>query len=72
MVTGAATAPVNRIPVFLLPGDIFALQRRTGSATGVATDSGYFRERLVQAGFSLLDRISRPQQLFVRRERHFF
>jgi hypothetical protein len=31
-----------------------AAQRRTGSATGVATDSGYFRERLLQAGFSLL------------------
>jgi 3D-(3,5/4)-trihydroxycyclohexane-1,2-dione acylhydrolase (decyclizing) len=65
MVTGAATATINRVPVLLLPGDIFAdrqpdpvLQQleHPGNATASVNDcfipvSRYF------------DRISRPEQL---------
>ena len=48
MVTGAATATINRLPVLLLPGDIFARRNVARStATGVLRDAGYFRQRLL-------------------------
>ena len=56
MVTGAAGATINRLPVLLLPGDIFAnrvpapvLQQLESS-----TVAGRLGERLLQAGVALL------------------
>ena len=56
MLTGAATATVNRLPVLLLPGDIFA-NRRPGAraaATGVSRQSGRERQRLLPARLEIL------------------
>ena len=65
MVTGAATATVNRIPVLLLPGDYFAnrsadpvIQQIEHSIEHDASASDAFRT--VSRFF---DRISRPEQL---------
>jgi len=65
MVTGAALATVNRIPVLLLPGDVFAsrvpdpvLQQLEASASGEVTVNDAFR-----AVSKYWDRISRPEQL---------
>ena len=56
MITGAALATINRLPVLLLPGDIFA--RRNVAPVlqqiGVAGHAGHRRERLLQAGVALL------------------
>ena len=56
MVTGAALATINRIPVLLLPGDVFAtrvsnpvLQELEDPRT-----SRHQRQRLLQAGLALL------------------
>ena len=56
MVTGAALATINRLPVLLLPGDIFAKRngRAGAAATGIGGLAGYFGQRLLQAGFALL------------------
>ena len=56
MVTGAAVATINRLPVLLLAGRHFR-PPQCGSGTaaiGVAYYSGYFSERLFQAGLALL------------------
>jgi 3D-(3,5/4)-trihydroxycyclohexane-1,2-dione acylhydrolase (decyclizing) len=65
MVTGAATATVNRLPVLLLPGDIFAsrvappvLQQQEPAAGPDASANDAFRP--VSRYF---DRINRPDQL---------
>ncbi|HUQ17328.1 MAG TPA: 3D-(3,5/4)-trihydroxycyclohexane-1,2-dione acylhydrolase (decyclizing) [Candidatus Saccharimonadales bacterium] len=65
MVTGAALATVNRIPVLLLPGDVFAsrlpdpvLQQLEDPSSGDVTVNDAFR-----AVSKYWDRISRPEQL---------
>ena len=56
MITGAATATINRLPVLLLPGDIFA--RRNVAPVLQQLESaqiaGYFGQRLLQAGQQIL------------------
>src|SRR5437762_6617908 len=65
MVTGAATATVNRIPVLLLPGDIFArrnvapvLQQLESESTQDVSVNDCFRPVS-----KFWDRINRPEQL---------
>jgi 3D-(3,5/4)-trihydroxycyclohexane-1,2-dione acylhydrolase (decyclizing) len=65
MVTGAATATINRLPVLLLPGDIYAtrrqgpvLQQLEHALAGDVSVNDCFRP--VSRFF---DRISRPEQL---------
>jgi hypothetical protein len=56
MITGAATATINRLPVLLLPGDIFA--RRNVAPVLQQLESahvaGYLGQRLLQAGQQVL------------------
>ncbi len=56
MITGAATATINRLPVLLLPGDIFA--RRNVAPVlqqlEIAHIAGHLGQRLLQAGQPLL------------------
>jgi 3D-(3,5/4)-trihydroxycyclohexane-1,2-dione acylhydrolase (decyclizing) len=65
MVTGAATATVNRIPVLLLPGDIFA--RRNVAPVLQQLESPHTQDISVNDCFKPVsrywDRISRPEQL---------
>jgi 3D-(3,5/4)-trihydroxycyclohexane-1,2-dione acylhydrolase (decyclizing) len=65
MVTGAATATVNRIPVLLLPGDIFAT-RRSGAVLQ-QIESGWSQDISANDAFKAVsrywDRINRPEQL---------
>jgi 3D-(3,5/4)-trihydroxycyclohexane-1,2-dione acylhydrolase (decyclizing) len=65
MVTAAALAHVNRLPVLLLPGDVFAsrrpdpvLQQIEGTSDGTVTANDCFKP--VSRYF---DRISRPEQI---------
>ena len=65
MITGAATATINRLPVLLLPGDIFAnrrpapvLQQLEHSLTPDASVNDCFRPVS-----RFWDRINRPEQL---------
>lgn len=65
MITGAATATANRIPVLLLPGDVFAcrqpdpvLQQIENPSDYTATANDAFR-----AVSRYWDRINRPEQL---------
>ncbi len=65
MVTGAATATVNRIPVLLLPGDIFA--RRTVAPVLQQIESDWTQDVSANDSFKAVsrywDRINRPDQL---------
>src|SRR5271155_2511995 len=65
MVTGAATATVNRLPVLLLPGDIFA--RRNVAPVLQQLESGASQDISVNDCFKPVsrywDRIQRPEQL---------
>jgi 3D-(3,5/4)-trihydroxycyclohexane-1,2-dione acylhydrolase (decyclizing) len=65
MVTGAATATVNRIPVLLLPGDLFA--RRNVAPVLQQLESPQTQDTSVNDCFKPVsrywDRISRPEQL---------
>jgi len=65
MVTGAATATVNRLPVLLLPSDIFAT-RRTGSVLQQIENYGS-QDVSANDAFKPVskywDRINRPEQL---------
>lgn len=65
MVTGAATATVNRIPVLLLPGDIFV--RRNVAPVLQQLESPQTQDVSVNDCFKPVsrywDRISRPEQL---------
>ncbi|MGB9405613.1 MAG: 3D-(3,5/4)-trihydroxycyclohexane-1,2-dione acylhydrolase (decyclizing) [Candidatus Acidiferrales bacterium] len=65
MVTGAATATVNRIPVLLLPGDIFV--RRNVAPVLQQLESPQTQDISVNDCFKPVsrywDRISRPEQL---------
>ena len=65
MVTGAATATVNRLPVLLLPGDIFA--RRNVGPVLQQLEQPYSQDISVNDAFKPVsrywDRINRPDQL---------
>src|SRR5437016_8598113 len=65
MVTGAATATVNRLPVLLLPGDIFA--RRNVAPVLQQLESEHSQDISVNDSFKPVsrywDRINRPDQL---------
>ena len=65
MLTGAATATINRIPVLLLPGDIFA--RRNVAPVLQQLESAQTQDISVNDCFKPVsrywDRISRPEQL---------
>ena len=56
MITGAATATINRLPVLLLPGDIFARRNVAPVLQQVesAREPGHLGQRLLQAGQPLL------------------
>ncbi len=65
MITGAATATINRLPVLLLPGDIFA--RRNVAPVLQQIESEHSQDVSVNDAFKPVsrywDRISRPDQL---------
>src|SRR6266516_3457514 len=65
MVTGAATATINRLPVLLLPGDIFA--RRNVAPVLQQLESEHTQDISVNNAFKPVsrywDRINRPDQL---------
>src|SRR6185503_14708313 len=65
MITGAATATINRIPVLLLPGDIFA--RRNVAPVLQQLESEQSQDISVNDCFKPVsrywDRINRPDQL---------
>ncbi|HLZ26150.1 MAG TPA: 3D-(3,5/4)-trihydroxycyclohexane-1,2-dione acylhydrolase (decyclizing) [Chloroflexota bacterium] len=65
MVTGAATATINRLPVLLLPGDIFA--RRNVAPVLQQLEAEHSQDLSVNDCFKPVsrywDRISRPEQL---------
>jgi len=65
MVTGAATATINRLPVLLLPGDIFA--RRNVAPVLQQLESEHAQDISVNDCFKPVsrywDRITRPEQL---------
>lgn len=65
MVTGAAAATINRIPVLLLPGDIFA--RRVVAPVLQQLESEHSQDLSVNDAFKPVsrywDRINRPDQL---------
>jgi len=65
MVTGAATATINRLPVLLLPGDIFA--RRNVAPVLQQLESEHTQDISVNDAFKPVsrywDRINRPDQL---------
>lgn len=65
MVTGAATATINRLPVLLLPGDIFA--RRNVAPVLQQLESEHSQDVSVNDCFKPVsrywDRINRPEQL---------
>lgn len=65
MITGAATATVNRLPVLLLPGDIFA--RRNVAPVLQQLESPFTQDISVNDCFKPVsrywDRIQRPEQL---------
>src|SRR5574342_451240 len=64
MVTGAAAATINRVPVLLLPGDIFA--RRNVAPVLQQLESAYSQDLSVNDAFKPVsrfwDRIHRPEQ----------
>src|SRR5919109_3113394 len=65
MLTGAATATINRLPVLLLPGDIFA--RRNVAPVLQQLESEFTQDISVNDSFKAVsrywDRVSRPEQL---------
>src|SRR5436190_19710653 len=65
MVTGAALATINRLPVLLLPGDIFA--RRNVAPVLQQLESEFTQDISVNDSFKAVsrywDRVSRPEQL---------
>src|SRR6202044_2444788 len=66
MVTGAAGATINRLPVLLLPGDIFA--RRNVAPVLQQLESPSTQDVSVNDCFKPVsrywDRVSRPEQIF--------
>jgi 3D-(3,5/4)-trihydroxycyclohexane-1,2-dione acylhydrolase (decyclizing) len=67
MITGAATATINRLPVLLLPGDIFA--RRNVAPVLQQLESAYSQDISVNDCFKPVskywDRINRPDQILL-------
>jgi len=65
MVTGAATATVNRIPVLLLPGDIFATRQPDPVLQQIECPSDYTvsANDAFKPVSKYWDRITRPEQL---------
>ena len=67
MITGAATATINRLPVLLLPGDIFA--RRNVAPVLQQLESGMSQDISVNDCFKPVskywDRINRPDQILL-------
>jgi 3D-(3,5/4)-trihydroxycyclohexane-1,2-dione acylhydrolase (decyclizing) len=67
MITGAATATINRLPVLLLPGDIFA--RRNVAPVLQQLESGQSQDFSVNDCFKPVsrywDRINRPDQIIM-------
>jgi 3D-(3,5/4)-trihydroxycyclohexane-1,2-dione acylhydrolase (decyclizing) len=65
MITGAATATINRLPVLLLPGDIFA--RRNVAPVLQQLESAQSQDISVNDSFKPVsrywDRLNRPEQL---------
>ena len=63
MVTGAALATANRIPVLLLPGDVFATRApaRAAGTRGPATLDVSVNDACARCQY--FDRIWRPEQL---------
>lgn len=65
MITGAAVATINRVPVLLLPGDIFAERRQAPVLQQLETD--YSQDISVNDCFKPVsrywDRINRPEQI---------
>jgi 3D-(3,5/4)-trihydroxycyclohexane-1,2-dione acylhydrolase (decyclizing) len=65
MITGAAGATINRVPVLLLPGDIFA--RRNVAPVLQQLEAGWSQDVSVNDAFKPVsrywDRINRPDQL---------
>jgi 3D-(3,5/4)-trihydroxycyclohexane-1,2-dione acylhydrolase (decyclizing) len=65
MITGAATATINRLPVLLLPGDVFA--RRNVAPVLQQLESSHSQDISVNDAFKPVsrywDRINRPDQL---------
>lgn len=65
MVTGAATASINRLPVLLLPGDIFST--RAPDPVLQQVEYNYTKDASVNDAFrpvsKFFDRIHRPEQL---------
>ncbi len=65
MITGAAGATINRLPVLLLPGDVFA-SRRVGSVLQ-QLEAGWSQDVSVNDAFRPVsrywDRLARPEQL---------
>ncbi len=65
MITGAATATINRLPVLLLPGDIFA--RRNVDPVLQQLEYNYSKDASVNDCFKPVskywDRINRPEQI---------
>ena len=65
MLTGAALATINRLPVLLLPGDILQPGRGACITAIKLRYTGYIRKRLFN-GLKYWDRINRPNNLFMR------
>lgn len=65
MVTGAATATVNRVPVLLLPGDIFATRQPDPVLQQIETpwDGSLNANDAFKAVSRYWDRLQRPEQL---------
>ena len=68
LVTGAATATVNRLPVLLLPSDTFATRRQGPGAAGARAPArgGPDGQRRLRPVSRFFDRIARPEQLLDR------
>ncbi|HET6551161.1 MAG TPA: thiamine pyrophosphate-binding protein, partial [Solirubrobacter sp.] len=65
MVTGAALATINRLPVLLLPGDVFAT-RRSGTVLQELEDASSYTVSVndtLRPVSKFWDRVERPEQL---------
>jgi 3D-(3,5/4)-trihydroxycyclohexane-1,2-dione acylhydrolase (decyclizing) len=65
LVTGAATATVNRVPVLLLPSDVFASRRQGPILQGLEMpqDFGMSANDTLRPVSRYFDRITRPEQI---------
>ena len=66
MVTGAALATINRLPVLLLPGDVFATRAAGTGAAGARGPDARSTSRVndtLRPVSRFWDRIERPEQL---------